>query len=845
MSRCLTKLKASLKERKIRFSGERLQEISDKLDAQRADLLTKPEFAKKLAAIIQQDVELIVQKMKALEIQKLNTITAAQDRILDTSLPNSTVKENLLSWPGGGGVRPTQGGRMDPKDIADRIEGETRILWRRETGDLKRLSESGLKDLDTARELSAIQEGKTTGLTNSKEALSLAKTIDLVEERLFQLKKAFNPMIEKTSDFLVRQSHNRVKVAKVTKGEFVAKYESRFESLPDMNPEQNREYLRNLYDRIKGGIYGTPLDEARYESYGGTSANLQKRMTRSRTLIPKSPEAFVEHMKEFGYGTLDASVNAMIRRSSLEIAQIQKFTATPEPSAKRLFDQVVAKAPAEQRAELRSLEPEFMDTFRTAMGYTDVPARSTKGKIAQGLLSSTYSAMTGGALLRSFPDITYIASAARDINGRSVPANALDYLLSAIKLFSNTTERNKVLESVGLFSKDVHKQILASTGIGGEQTGVISKIAHGMTWLNGLQRWDDTMRAVAGKHLAQDIASVANLSWDKLPESWRKGLPAYEIGPHEWDAGRRAVDDWSSITGEPKSKSQFIDADSIEKLPNEIIENMLRKTGKLEGDATPETLDLARFELANKFGVMINEHADMGAMKTNSRQRAFMYGGRSIDDWRGIRDRMIFQFKGAMTNMWDMNRRSYYAQEHPISGFAAIGSTMATAGFFWALGEYTDQILSGKTPADPLSPQMIGKFVTGSGVGGLYADLLIGTANENGIIGKKGQFLSTLAGPVIGKAAELAALGAQTAEAMKKGRRVPARQWGSYLLSWVPGQNLFYTKAVANFYIFNGFKEFLGPGYLGHLEQMTRQKGQDYNFFRPTDSPIWPKEILP
>jgi hypothetical protein len=109
-------------------------------------------------------------------------------------------------------------------------------------------------------------------------------------------------------------------------------------------------------------------------------------------------------------------------------------------------------------------------------------------------------------------------------------------------------------------------------------------------------------------------------------------------------------------------------------------------------------------------------------------------------------------------------------------------------------------------------------FLKGGSLG-LYGDFLF---SQSGTTRYGTGPLEAIAGPTIGAAADLATFIAQAPGQMARGEepKVAAKSI-NILKGFVPGQNLWFTKAATDHMIFQNAQEALNPGYLAGMRGRT------------------------
>lgn len=846
---CYTRLKEHVEKAGLEIPEARLREMAVSLEAVRANVKTPAEFALSAQRMIEEDWTRSLAKKRAADAITLATREKAVRVVTDQSAGTS-IAENMRSWLEGGSLKPGDSVNLDVRRMQHAVEADLRRTFRRGMEPYKDIAAHGSMDREVYQELWSLQKGLPVGQSGSQVASEIAKVVQGLQNQIFDLKKAFNPFLEKADEYLVKQFHAREKVSGVTREQWVQDamkaYGSR--SFPELTAAEKIPVFESIYERIRDGSFGSVVDDSvsdKFITVNGTGGNILRRMSRSRVLVAEDWKSAFEYNLKYGYGTIAETLDAVMRKSAKDISILNKFGPNPQGMYEGVYRRALSKAKPEERAEIEARKSSFDASFRTATGSTEAPARGQQAKLTQGALTLAYVAKAGGAWLRSLPDLAIASGLVRGLNGKTVTGNAFEIVGAYAKSLLNSNFRNEALESLWMFSRTANAELLNALGSAKAEPGAFARLAELQGKLSILNRHENAMRSAIGVVVSKELGNIAGLEHAKLPERWQQGLLRYGIGELEWNTLRRGLEDWK-LEGR---SGKLLNADSVEALPDELIENYLRKSGSLEGNANVDQLFLGRKQLAYKLGALINDHADFSASRPGTRQLTFLHQGTDINQPTGQLLRLLSQFKSATVVSADSYRRAYFSGEGLKGDWSGVAQQMAMSMFLWSVGEYSLQILSGKTPEAPDNPGFIAKMVAGSGAGGIFGDILVNEANRNGTRDMVLGALKSAAGPVIGDLAEGSAIALQYGKSLA-GQKAPNAKAAQIALGLIPGQNLLWARGAFNFYFANGLKEFLGPGYLGTLERSTAQTPglledrQRHFMFKPMESPVWPRSLV-
>lgn len=832
---CFEKMKAHVKESGIPVTDKRLREFSHQLKRLQERSMSQAEFRAAAEDLADNFTRQAYEAKQAADLVHLAKREKALRVVLQAS---DTPAKNLASWIDGGALKAGDSTNLDVQNMRDTVEGDLRKIWRRGIEPHKKIASHGALDREIYQELDAIQKGKAPGESGSAIAQDIAKVMQATLNQVYNLKKAFNPFLEKIDDYLVKQTHAREKVSGVEATEWVADALKVYgaKSFPDLSLDEKVVQFRSIYERIKDGSYGSVVDDSNSDKFitvHGSGGNIMKRQAASRVLIADDWEKAFEYNQKYGIGTIFDTMDTVIRKSARDIAILEKAGPNPQGMYEGLYQRALNKTSGEAKTELENAKPSLDKKFRTMIGETDAPARGNGARIVQAGLTWQYLAKTGGMWLSSLSDLQIAAGMARGLNGKSVLANGFDIVGTYIKhmLPEGLTGANAVetLEGLMMFSRSANYELMNSVGHSAKAPGLLGKAAELQGSLTLMNRHVNSIRAAIGTVVSADLGRISHLDHAELTPRWQQGLLRYGIGEAEWNVLRRGAEDWGISEAGFKRSGKLLDSDGIAQIPDEFIENYMRKTQTLSGEATPDKLFLGRKQLEYKLGSLINQHADFAESRPGTRQKAFLYQGTSINEGTGQLYRMLAQFKGATLMSADSYRRAFHSGGAPEGDWQAIAEKGVYGMFLWSIGHYAKEALMGKTPEDPADPKFIAQAMVGSGAAGLFGDVLAaqtmapGGARGREVENMTFELLKATAGPLLGDVAETAALGTQYLKsALSRGEKAPNLKAVKQGLSLVPFQNMWFSKAAFSHYVGNSLKEFVGgSGYLSNLERYT------------------------
>lgn len=251
-----------------------------------------------------------------------------------------------------------------------------------------------------------------------------------------------------------------------------------------------------------------------------------------------------------------------------------------------------------------------------------------------------------------------------------------------------------------------------------------------------------------------------------------------------------------------------------------------RLAREVEPDMAAARIDARRSAIVKLLGALTSE-SHLAVLEPGWDQRARMYGGLQRGNIRDELTRSFWQFKAfpiaQFETMWKVGL------SRPTTGgkigFMAMLPVMQTMAGMMMI--QVQEMLAGRDPR-PMGDWKfwLASFMKGGSLG-LYGDFLF---SQSGTTRYGTGPLEALAGPTIGAAADMVTFVAQAPGKINDGKdpQVAAKAV-NIAKGFVPGQNLWYTKAATDHLIFQAAQEALNPGYLDSVRSRTeREFGNDW-----------------
>lgn len=833
MIRCLTRIQEHVEKNGLDIPFARLKEMALQLDRIQAGALTNAEFYEKANALINDHLRRTAEKTSAANAMVLQKRQEILKKVMDKTY-SEPVWKNIAHWIGGGSTAPGWDSNRDPKVVAKAIQADLLGDFNRAIEHIKPFIESGKLDRETFQELFALSKMQKLEVSGSDKAFEFAKAIHGLYNNIFALKKAYNPFMERLDQYITKQTHDRVKVSATDKATWVQDAMTAFGqgSFPELHYPEKEMVFGSIYDRIKDGSYGTVTDDSESDKFitvKGPGGNIQKKMSRSRSLIANDADALYEYNQKYGQGNLSETMLRVMQNASKDIALLEKFGPNPKGVYEGIFQRAKAASSSEDRVLLDQKKRYLDRLFDTATGVTDVPAQTTAARIVQGALNMEYASKGGMALIRSQLDLANAASLVRGLNGKNVFVNGAEigaayakHMVEIVGAKGNPEVLREAMEPLLLFSTSFRSALMDHLGGENGKPGITARIAEGIGKVSGMQAHVDALRLATGSVIANHFGKLADTPHAELTGRMKQGLLRYGIGEHEWNTIRAGVTDWNAFEDDiPAERRKQLDATGIRSIPDEHIADYLTRSGQSEKTPSEQAIFLARKQLEYKFGTLINEHADLAVVHVGTRQRTFMYQGTTADDPMGMLLRLTAQFKGAALTQAETVKRSYYSGEGLKGDWSGTAQHVIMLLFISGLGIWARNFIHRQEYEDPSTGKFALDVAVGSGAAGLWGDSFLHVAKKDRLGDMLTEAGKGMAGPVLSDAATLGLSGVEFAKAEtgigKASKKEALNNMGRTAAGLVPGQNLLWSTAAFNWYMADGLKSFLGDGYLSHL----------------------------
>ncbi|WP_440482932.1 hypothetical protein [Serratia marcescens] len=619
-------------------------------------------------------------------------------------------------------------------------------------------------------------------------------------------------------DWGLPQHHSMEKVGKASQDEWVGfvvgkldrnKYVK--ENGEMMNDAELAAFLGDAYKTIATGGMNKLGDSGLRVS--GSRAN---RGSAERQIHFRDAETYLEYQQRFGEKSMwDILVNH-IDGVSKDIALVETYGPNPDHVFRSLLDQLTsetAKANPQRSGRINRLRNSTESLYNFVAGKTQPIANPHIARWSDNVRNWLVATRLGSALISSLSDngTMYLTAKVNNLPMAQLLRNQLAAMNPANK------EELRLARGAGLSMETLIGSVnrWATDNMGPSAS---RWTANAVMRASGLSAWSDAHKRAYGVTMMGGVGNLVRQhgSLGKIADDDGRILKSKGITERDWSIWRLAEqEDWGN------GNSTMLTPESIMRIPNE----------KLETFGNPERV---KFEAMRKLLAAVSEEIDMAVISPGARDRMIAGAGMQRGEWKGELVRSFFLFKSFPISV--MMRHWSRAMGMPSAGGRAayLATFLASTTILGAMSQQISDLIAGKNPREAFgekAPQFwLNALLKGGGLG-LYGDFLLSDHTRYG-----SGALASMLGPVAGLVDDAIKLAQGVPLNAVEGK--PEQTGGDtvkFVKGLIPGQNLWYTKAVLDHMIFNQMQEYFSPGYLRRMEKRSRKEFNQTYWWRPQD----------
>lgn len=611
--------------------------------------------------------------------------------------------------------------------------------------------------------------------------------------------------VGKLDDWGMPQHHSQVKVAAAGRDAWVEAILPKLDRAryaddigQPLDDAQMRAFLGKAWDTIATNGHAN----AEPGKFTGTGKKAN-RHAEHRQIHFKDAESVIAYWGDFGERTAADILLGHIDTMARDIAFIEHFGPNPDITFRTLRDRALKAATMAEPKKTGSLEGQAVKLdilYDYAAGKIKPSANQAVSNAADTIAQLNTAGKLGGAALASLFGDKPMMEAVSHLNNLPMLQRWRTEL--AVLNPKNVADR-RLLQQQGLMLDSVRSGLQRFyEGLG--QTGATGKLANAVMRVTGMQAINDIRKGAFGASLMSAIGDqiAAGKGFKDLADSDIRTLKNYGITEADWKIWQQAKlqdlghGNQHALTPEAISRIEGIDADAKR---NAIV--------KLLG--------------------AVNTESEFAIVTPGWKERAAFYGDLQRGTVKGEIARSVLQFKSFPWAMFHRMADAVANKDTPVSKAAMTAYLVTATTLAGAMLMQTREMLSGKDPRDMTDPRFMASAFLQGGALGIYGDFLYSVNSTRYGSGP----LEALAGPTVGPLLEMGLVQPLTAakKAMDGKETHLAAQTLQDIKGFVPGGNIWYTKAALDHLIWQQAMEALSPGYLSNIRSRTaKEYGQDW-----------------
>jgi hypothetical protein len=583
------------------------------------------------------------------------------------------------------------------------------------------------------------------------------------------------------------------------------------------------KFMRSVWSGLVTNIHG-PGPGMKDPAFTGPG-NLAKKLSEERVLHFADADSWMDYSQKFGTGTWFDQIGRNLLHGGRDFALLDRWGDNPRAEfmnsiswLARKFRDTDPMAAAKLENSQSSLEREFgfLD------GTSDRPENAMMSGLFRGIRNSQILAHLGS--INFTHGFGVFVTKAKSLNYHGV--GFFERYGNVLSSFWNGPhgrgeDMRHAYDLLGSGWDGQHLHYMSQFTLD-SAAGAMSRAISLMMRSTGLTYVLDGQKAGSRAMMARFLGKLTDRSYGDLPPETQRDFHRYGISPMEWDAMRSAPNH-TQVSGRTW-----------------LTPDAPMRAGPIEAsNGTDLYTDQMRRETALKLKVFYDDVADEGIVQPGIPEKMLL-GGAKAGTPGGEFIRTAMQFR-----MWpaaavrQVAGREWYGRPGAsvasrLGGFMALALATEVFGY---LKDSTRDLLNGRTLANPLQPSVFGHAMISGGGLGLIADLFFGElpTTVQGALG-------AVAGPAVGGAYQLAAIGSHLMSAAWKGDSStrpghPLHNIGAETtkaaLDNAPFINIWWLRAALNYAFLYHLQEWMNPGFHQRQEAAIRKRTGQESFLSP------------
>ena len=661
------------------------------------------------------------------------------------------------------------------------IEARTTSIYNRvnagmsELKDTLRTKKFGLKqNLEIADEIVRfLKDGKVKNESLAQEVKKIADQWTTAADKIKSVRNKSGAKIGTIEDWIVPQSHDGQKIRK-------AGYETWKKNITSKLDKERieAEQGKPLDDALETAYKNITAPKVESTQAGGTSV-LTKKGDEARVLHFKNGDDIIAYKNEYGNPDIFSTMDSHIRQQSNEIAMMQIYGSNPEQTFNKLKELARADGMGSTREML--LDAQFRVSSGQADGDNIVDKLdATLAAVGGGHRSIQVASKLGTALVSSLADIGNIVLGAgyRNLNSVKIAGKGLQTIFQEITSGGSAADNILLANRIGVVSEFASASLANSRFAETTGAGVLQKSAEAVIRASGLGSYTNSLRASFGLEFAGNLADNFSKKLDDVP--FAPMLKEYGIDDAMWDTIRSTQK--RNVKG-----AEFIDMGELYKVNEEI---------------------------GYRVSEMITNEMNAFVIMPGDRVRKWTTAGKKKGTVSGELMRNITLFKSFPISVAMLHLNRIGNIDTTMGKVAYSGKVIGVNTIMGGITLWAYDTVSGKTTRSVDRPSFVAESIAKSGGLGIFADFFVGMTDT----GYGNSMTATLVGVPYSTIEDIA----RTAQDLiHKDADKAAGNIYKRAKNYIPGQNLWYTRAVIERTVGDFIGEAVDPD---HRKKMRRRQ---------------------
>jgi hypothetical protein len=543
-----------------------------------------------------------------------------------------------------------------------------------------------------------------------------------------------------------------------------------------------------------------------------------------RVIHFKDADSYITYMGDFGDGSVYSSMRNHVIGIGRDIGLVEQFGPNPNMMFKTLDDMAV-KADGSQ---VLHGSPFLLNSqkWNVLSGFSNQVQNQQFANIAQQARDTQVFGKLQQAVVSSITDLnTYF------ITTRFHRLPTLTATADLIRAFSGDKGMREFANRNAMVAESMISDLTkwSDSNLKDQATSKIANLTMKVSLMNA---WTNAVRRAFSVSMMGNLGKLSRKDFVSLDKYDQAHMRNSGVTDDDWKI-------WKIAMPEKWRNSDMLTPESI----RAVTDDQLKKAGLIAQVGDPKRASELRDRATSRLIGLITDESEYASVAPDLYTRTLISGGgQQRGTLGGESARTVGQFKSFPIAM--MSRHMNRMLKEDMSPASRIEYGIMLAVFGSILGGIALQLkdmTSGKDPRDMTTPKFwLAALMQGGGLG-YIADLIYqlgGGKQSQGGVSSIAQGIASMAGPVVGTAAEVVDLTAGNAFQAARGEDTHAGAEALRLVrSNAPFVNLWYAKTVVDHAGFNQLQELLSPGYQSRVAQRIRRDwGQE--MWWPKDSTL-------